>query len=89
MLDALNRTVAAIVRDARAALRWFVELLATTPLFGRIVRRYKQHYDELSQQPTPLLSERVSDFYERWSVKFTAKYYEDREREQVAKAHAR
>lgn len=87
-LDVLNRTTAAIGGSARASLVWFVELLATVPLFGGIVQRYKQHYDEVSQQPNLLLSQRVSDFYERWSVKFTARYYEDREREQAVKAHA-
>jgi hypothetical protein len=88
VLDALNRIVSAIGGGARAALLWFVEQLAAIPLFGGIVRRYKQHYDEVSQQPKPLLSARVSEFYERWSVKFTAKYYENRETEQATKAHA-
>jgi hypothetical protein len=88
VLGALDRSVAAGGRRARAASVRIVELLASVPLFGGIVRRYERHYDEVSRQPKPLLSRRVSDFYERWSIKFTAKYYEDREREQAAKAHA-
>ena len=31
-------------------------------------------------------SERLSGFYERWSVKFTAQYYEAKAREKAAKA---
>jgi hypothetical protein len=31
-------------------------------------------------------SEKLSGFYERWSVKFTAQYYEAKAREKAAKA---
>jgi hypothetical protein len=84
LMEGINVTAAAIGRGIRAALLWLVELLAAIPLFGGIVRRYEQHYDEVSQHPKPPVSERVGDFYARWSVKFTAKYYEDKEREEAA-----
>jgi hypothetical protein len=88
LMEGINVTAAAIGRAARAAALWCVELLAAIPVFGGIVRRYEAHYDEVSRHPKPPVSERVSDFYARWSVKFTAKYYEDREREGAAKDHA-
>ena len=45
------------------ALLWLVERFAAIPLFGGIVRRYEQHYDEVNRYPKPLVSERVSDFW--------------------------
>jgi hypothetical protein len=88
-LDLLNRAAAAIGRGVRDMLLWLVERLGKIPLFGGIVRRYEQHYEDVNRHPKPVVSERVSDFYARWSVKFTAKYYEDREREEAAaKGHA-
>ena len=88
VLNALNTAAAAIGRATRAVVLWLVELLAAVPLFGGIVRRYEQHYEEVSRHPKPPVSERVSGLYARWSVKFTAKYYEDKEREEAAKGVA-
>ena len=66
-----------------------VALLASIPLFGAIVRRYADHYDEATQRPAELLSDRVSGFFSRWSIKFSAEYYEAKEREEAGKSPAR
>jgi hypothetical protein len=84
-LGTLKRAGAAVTSGVRSAFLWLVEWLAAIPLFDEVLRRYRQRYGEVNQQREPLLSERVSNFYDRWSVKFTAKYYEDREREQAVK----
>ncbi len=87
LLRMLNRSGAAIGNGWRSAVLWLVNFLAAVPLLERIVRRYRQHYEEVNQGREPLLSQRVRDFYDRWSVKFTAQYYEARERDQFMKVH--
>ena len=47
-----------------------------------IVRGYADQYDKANQGPAELLSDRVSGFYSRWSIKFSAEYYEARERQE-------
>jgi hypothetical protein len=86
LMEGINVTAAALGRAARAIALRLVEVLAAVPLFGGIVRRYEQHYEEVTRHPKAPVSERVGDFYKRWSVKFTAQYYEDKEREEAAKA---
>ena len=81
------------INDTALVMWWGIQLmllgalrlLAAIPLFGGVVQRFSDHYEEASRRPAEPLSEKVSDFYARWSVKFTAKYYEDREREAAAK----
>jgi hypothetical protein len=84
-VSALNAAAFAIGRGTRATFLLLVGRLAAIPLFGGIVRRYQQHYEDACRHPKLPVSERIGDFYARWSVKFTAKYYEDRERAQVSR----
>jgi len=84
-LGTLKGAGAAVTSCVRSAFLWLVESLAAIPLLDQVLRRYRQRYGEVNQQREPLLSERVSNLYDRWSVKFTARYYEDREREQAVK----
>jgi len=86
LFDALNTTATLFAYGVRAVLLWCIAALAAVPVFGNIVRRYEAQYEEVGRHPKPPVSERMNDFYARWSVKFTAKYYEDREREEAAKA---
>jgi hypothetical protein len=65
-----------------------VALLASIPLFGTIVKRYADQYEQANRQPAKLLSERLSGFYSRWSIKFSAEYYEAREQEEARKSPA-
>jgi hypothetical protein len=67
----------------RASSR-LVGILARLPLFGGIVQRYTAHYDEANRTPALKLSERTRGFFQRWSVKFTAEYYQDKERQGAA-----
>jgi len=70
----------AIGHGLRRTAAIVVALLGSIPLFGAIVRRYEDHYAKANRGPTELLSKRVSGFYSRWSLKFSAEYYEARER---------
>ena len=86
----------ALVAGVNAAAAWIgnvvwrassrtVGSLARFPLFGGIVQRYAAHYDEANRAPALKLSERTRGFFQRWSVKFTAEYYQDKERQDAAK----
>jgi hypothetical protein len=88
-LAGVNAAAAWTGRTARDAVLSIVELLGKVPLFGGLVRRYEAHYEEVNRAPSEPLSERTRDFFARWSVKFTAKYYEDKEREAAAGGHVR
>jgi hypothetical protein len=83
LLAALNAAAGAIGRRLRNIAAISIALLASIPLFGAIVRRYADHYDEASQRPAERLSDRVSGFFSRWSIKFSAEYYEAKEREEA------
>ena len=87
VVAALNGAAAWIGRGSRAAATRTVALLSKIPLFGGIVRRYDAHYDEANRQPSARFSEKVRGFFGRWSIKFTADYYEARDRD-AAKGHA-
>jgi hypothetical protein len=84
-LAGINATAAAIGNAMRSAMMWLAEFAVRTPLLGAVIRRYDIHYDEANRVPAGKFSERVRGFYQRWSVKFTAEYYEAKERQQAAK----
>lgn len=88
LLTGFNRTIAWIGRATWAASAQAVHLLSKVPLFGGIVERYEAHYDEANKAPADKFSHRTRSFFERWSVKFTAEYYETKERQDAAKGHA-
>ena len=81
-------TAAWSVRVSSIVAARSVALLSKAPLLGPVVQRYQTHYDEVNRTPSEPLSERTRDFFARWSVKFTAQYYEAKEREDAAKGHA-
>lgn len=89
LMAALDSAAAAIGRGFRNIAAIAVALLASIPLLGAIVRRYADHYAEANQRPAELLSDRVRGVYSRWAIKFSAEYYEAREREEAAKSPAR
>ena len=74
-----------IGRTTWAAMARLVAVLSRFPLFGGIVQRYTAHYDEANREPAAKFSERMRGFFERWSVKFTAEYYDGKERQDAAK----
>ena len=89
LLAALNSAAAEIGQGLRNIAAIVVGLLASIPIFGAIVKRYMDQYKQANRQPAKLLSDRVSGFYSRWSIKFSAEYYEAREREEAGKSPAR
>jgi hypothetical protein len=89
VLAGLNAAVASISSVVWRASGRTVDYLARFPLFGGVVQRYAAHYDEANRTPAPKFSERTRGFFQRWSVKFTAEYYQDKERQDVAKAAAK
>jgi hypothetical protein len=74
-LAACNATAAAIGRGLRALAAGTVAVLSALPLSSGIVRRYKEHCEEVSRQPSAPFSDKVTDFFARWSIKFSPEYY--------------
>jgi len=72
-------------KAARVATMRTVEGLAKVPLIGAVVRSYAARYDGVSEQQPEKLSKKVSGFFARWSIHFSAEYYEAKEREEAAK----
>jgi len=89
MLAALDTAAAAIGRGVRNTAAKSVAALAAVPLLGAIVRRYADHYDEAARLPAAPLSDRARAFWARWSIKFTAEYYEPKERGETKPPPAR
>jgi hypothetical protein len=85
LLAGVNATAAAIGSAVCTTMLHLAELSSKTPLLGAIAERYDAHYDAANDKPTGKFSERVRDFYARWSVKFTAEYYHAKERRDAAK----
>jgi hypothetical protein len=79
----LRAAAAWIARVAASVARATLHGLARLPLIGAAVARYSAHYDEAGL-PALRLSEQMHDLYDRWSIKFTARYYE--EKDQAANA---
>ena len=76
----LNDLATRIGNASRAAMMRVVEGLSGVPLIGSIVTSYAAHYAVADQQRAERFSEKVSGFFERWSIKFSAEYYEAKER---------
>ena len=86
LLAGANATAAAIGGAVRTTMSHLAALSSRTPLLGVIVERYDAHYDAAHAKPAGKLSERVRDFYARWSVKFTAEYYARERRDETKDA---
>jgi len=84
LVGAANAAGSAVGRALLALAMGVLDLLARMPLLGRIVTRYREHYEAATRSPLMPLSDRFSAFFSRWSIKFTAEYYEAREREEAA-----
>jgi hypothetical protein len=84
----LNDTALRVGRAFRELGVRMNEALARTPLIGTVMAHYAHHYERAGQQPAEPLSEKVGDFFARWSVKFTAEYYEAKEKAEAAKRDA-
>ncbi len=95
----LSRLGSAVLAGVNAAAAWarktswdimarIVAMLSRFPIFGGVVQRYTAHYDEANRAPSAKFSDKARGFFQRWSVKFTAEYYETKERQEAAKGAA-
>lgn len=71
---------ARIGQPLRAAAVRLAGLASALPLVSAIVDRYATHYDSVEHQHAQKLSERASAFFDRWSIKFSAEYYEAKDK---------
>ena len=74
-----------IGKAVRAATMRTVEGLAKVPLIGAVIKSYAARYEGAGEQQPEKLSEKVGGFFARWSIHFSAEYYEAKEREEAAK----
>ena len=65
---------------SRALMIGLIHGLSRLPLIGTIVKSYEAHYDGADPQKVEKLSEKIRGFFGRWSIKFSAEYYEAKER---------
>jgi hypothetical protein len=79
LLSALRGAAAWSGGTARAVMTGTVEGLSALPVIGPIVGSYAAHYTSAEEQDAERVSEKVSSFFERWSIKFSAEYYEAKE----------
>jgi hypothetical protein len=88
MVASFNRLTSAIGEAARAAATRTLAAASSLPLLGSVVRSYAAHYDGVGSAHAEKFSTKAGGFFARWSIKFSAAYYEAKEREGAAKAHA-
>ncbi|MEJ2229233.1 MAG: hypothetical protein P8Y67_13615 [Alphaproteobacteria bacterium] len=83
VVSALNRMVGWVGEIVRAAMARTAENFSTIPLIGALLRRYAAQHEGTKPLCEEKFSERVRIFFLRWSIKFSAEYYEAKERKQV------
>jgi hypothetical protein len=88
LLTWLNALATCIGNASRAAATRTVAVLSRAPLIGPVVSSYAARYAAVHQPHAERASERVSGFFARWSIKFTAEYYEAKERAAAAIGHS-
>jgi hypothetical protein len=84
LLAGLDSAATLLRKASRAAATRTVEGLCRIPLIGSIFRSYAVHYDGANKHDAESFSEKASRFFERWSIKFSAEYYETRDKEEGA-----
>jgi hypothetical protein len=88
VLAGVNGAAAWIRKAAWTVMTRIIAVLSRFPIFGGIVQRYTERYDQANREPAPKFSERARGFFQRWSIKFTAEYYDDKKRHAAVKGHA-
>jgi hypothetical protein len=84
-LDALATWVG---NASRAGATRAVAVLSRAPLIGPVVSGYAERYAAVHRPHAERASERVRGFFARWSIKFTAEYYEAKEKAAAALGHS-
>ncbi len=74
------------VKPLQRAMRSAVAYLSQVPLIGPAVRNCASQYGAVQSLSPERASKRLIGIYERWSIKFTAGYYEQKDREKTARA---
>jgi hypothetical protein len=85
LVAGFNDLSAWIGKAWRTAMAQILQGVSRLPLIGSIIGSYAALYDGAIQQPTEPFSKRVSGFFGRWSIKFSAEYYEAKERDEDVK----
>ncbi|HEY1363274.1 MAG TPA: hypothetical protein VGF60_13620, partial [Xanthobacteraceae bacterium] len=80
----LGEAAARLAGLSRDILLRLLAALAAAPVIGAVVSRYMEHYGSAPKQETRP-SEHFRELFERWSIKFSAEYYEERDRQEAAK----
>jgi hypothetical protein len=75
----VSRRAAETAALIRKALRQAFELLSPVPVIGPVLKQYGSHYGNVKRGPGNT-SARLTTVWERWSIKFSADYYEAKER---------
>jgi hypothetical protein len=88
VLAAINGAATWLRKMTWAAMTGIVAIMSRFPIFGGIVQRYTERYDQANREPATKFSEKTRGFFQRWSVKFTAEYYDAKERQEAAKGAA-
>jgi hypothetical protein len=88
VLAGINGAAVWVRLSTWTAMTAAVDVLSKAPLVGALVQRYTAHYDHANRVPAEKFSKRARDFFERWSVKFTAEYYEAKEQRDAASGRA-
>jgi len=85
LLDGCNDLAARTAEGVRIGATRALRGLSAFPPIGAIIRRYETHYEQAADRQSPeRLSERARGFFDRWSIKFSAKYYEAKDAEAKA-----
>jgi len=80
-LSALRGVAAWFGRTTRAAVTRTVAGLSALPVIGPLVGSYAAHFERAEKHGGEKLSESVRGLFERWSIKFSAEYYQAREQD--------
>ncbi len=81
----LSNLATSIGKASRTATVRAVEAWSNVPLVGAIVKSYAAHYEEAHRPHPEKFSQAVRDFFARWSINFSAEYYEAKDRGEAAK----
>jgi hypothetical protein len=84
LLARLDGAAKSLRQTSRVAATGMVEGLCRIPFIGSIFRTYAMHYAGANKPDAENFSEKARGFFERWSIKFSAEYYEARDKEEAA-----
>jgi hypothetical protein len=82
--NAMARLAVRVAAVCRAAASALFAALSRTRLLGPVLRSYAEQYDRIERPNAGPVSDRLRGFFQRWSIKFSAEYYEAKEREHAA-----